>query len=162
MTNIKKLDQFFEHELNSNLKEILITRDQQGKYSLFGKYTIMPLDNGSFKAFTPKHIEEYQFSSLINAASWCLLHNEKLFALARRVAMLDLKLFSIRSDIENHSRLMLGASTSRSKWLYATKLQEDLSKQDFMQEEINYHINKSKQLQEKKFTRTKRQNFKYM
>jgi len=162
MKNVAKLDEIFEHGLKSDIKDILITCDKQGKYSLFGKYTIMPALSKGFKAFTPKHVEEYEFSSLIHAASWCTLHNAGRFKEARRMVMLDLKLSSIKMDIENHARLLKNSTTPSTRFLYVVKIEEDLLKQNLMLEEISYHINTSKRIQEQKFHKSEHQNFRYL
>jgi hypothetical protein len=162
MKNIEKLNELFEDGLTSDLMEVLITRDKQGKYSLFGKYTIIPIDDKGFIAFTPKHLEEYEFSTLVNAASWCTLHNAGRFKEAGRIVLLDLKLSSIKSDIENHIRLLKISKNQSTKFLYVVKLEEDLLRKNIMSEEINYHINSSKRIQEQKFHKSNRQKFKYL
>lgn len=162
MKNVAKFNELFEHGLTSDLMEVLITCDKQGKYSLFGKYTIMPIINRGFRAFTPKHLEEYEFSTLINAASWCTLHNAGKFKEARRIVLLDLKLSSIKSDIENHARLIELSTNSSTRMLYVVKLEEDLLRQNLMLEEISYHINSSRQIQEYKFYKSKQQKFRYL
>ena len=161
MTNVSKLDEFFEQEL-AVVKEVLITRDKQGKYSLFGKYTIIPTPTGHFKTFTPKHAEEHEFSTLVNATSCSTLHNAGRFKEARRIVSLDMRLISIKSDIENHIRLFQTTTNPFSKLTYTIKAEEDLLKQTRMLEEMSQHINSSKRLQERKFHSMKRPGFIYL
>jgi len=157
MIHLTKLDKFFENELNSDIKDILITCDKQGKYSLFGKYTIIPSLDGGFKTFTPKHAEEHVFSTLINAVSWCTLHNSGNFNNARRVVSLDLRLGSINIDIANHTRLFKVAPTPSVKLTYMIKVEEATLKKNLMLEEMSIHINKSKVIQERRFLNTRHQ-----
>ena len=76
--------------------------------------------------------------------------------------MLDLKLSSIKSDIENHARLIELSTNSSTRMLYVVKLEEDLLRQNLMLEEISYHINSSRQIQEYKFYKSKQQKFRYL
>jgi|FreactcultureFD7_1027221.scaffolds.fasta_scaffold01911_10 hypothetical protein len=161
MRFLAKLDEFFKNELSSDISEVLITCDSQGKYSLFGKYTILPNKNGNYLAFTSKHTEEYEFSTLINATAWCTLHNSKNFNEAKRIISLDMRLASINVDIENFLRLHDNALTSSTKLMYAIKIEEAILKKNLMLDEIRLHINKSKHIQECRFI-TNRQKNRYL
>ena len=156
---IAKLDYFFERELRSDLKEVLITCDKYGKYSLFGKYTIVTMDNGHFKTFTPKHAEENNFSTLTLAVAWCTLHNTGLYKEANKLISLDLKLCSLAVDIDVHERLVELSSVADTRCIiYEAKLAEDTFKQHLLTIELNSYINTSKQIQDRKFGKTNQSN----
>lgn len=146
-----KLNQFFEDELKSNLKEVLITKDRTGRYSLFGKYTIVPNKRGWFKVFSKD--TSVEFETVRNAVAWCTLHHSGKMREANRVQILDLKLSSIYTDLLVHRQLLRKHVGQESKWIYMTKLQEDTIKRKQILDEIKSYINSSKMIQTRKFNR---------
>jgi hypothetical protein len=147
-----KLNQFFENELKSDLKEVLITKDKTGRYSLFGKYTVVPTKQGWFKVFSKD--DPVEFETVRNAVAWCTLHHAGKLREAKRVQALDLQLSSIYIDLLVHRQLLRKHLGRDSKWLYVTKLQEDTRKRKQILDEITSYINSSKMIQTSKFNRT--------
>jgi hypothetical protein len=152
-----KLNQFFENELKSDLKEVLISKDQRGRYYLFGKYTIVPTKRGLYRVFA-KDID-IEFENMRNAAAWCTLHHAKKYREARRIEDLDLRLSSIDTDLLVH-RHMLKKRNDSSKWIYMNKIQEDTVKRRRILDEIKSYINSSKIIQTGKFNN--QSNFRFL
>mgnify|MGYP001809785450 CR=1 FL=1 len=147
-----KLNQFFEDELKSDLKEVLITKDQTGRYSLFGKYTVVPTKQGWFKVFS-KDIS-VEFETIRNAVAWCTLHHAGKMREAKRVQALDLQLASVYTDLLVHRQMLRKHLGRDSRWIYVTKLQEDTRKRKQILNEIKSYINSSKMIQNRNFNRT--------
>lgn len=160
MTDAAKLANFFDLEVHSELNEVMVTKDNKGKYMLFGKYYIVPINNGHFKVFALGYSSPIEFSTLKNATSWCILHKAGRQYDANRIESLDLKLCSMNVDIAIHKKLARNAVTTFDKVIYAIKLQEDTIKRRLIIQEINNYINTSKRIQEDKF-RKKYPNFNY-
>jgi len=154
-----KLNHFFEDELKSDLKEVLITKDKTGRYSLFGKYTIVPTKQGWFKVFS-KDIS-VEFETIRNAVAWCTLHHSGKMREANRVQILDLKLSSIYTDLIVHRQLLRKHVGQESKWIYMIKLQEDTIKRKQILDEIKSYINSSKMIQTRKFNQVNQSKFRY-
>jgi len=147
-----KLDQFFDNELRSDLKEVLITRDQGGRHSLFGKYTVVPTRHGIYKVFSSGVTLE--FETIRNAVAWCTLHHAKKYKEAKRIETLDMKLSSIDTDLAVHRHMLSRRAEDESKWIYVVKIQEDKYKKRQILEEIKSYINSSKMIQTSKFNKT--------
>jgi hypothetical protein len=152
-----KLNKFFEDELKSDLKEVLIPKDRIGRYSLFGKYTIVPNKRGCFKVFG-KDVS-VEFETIRNAVAWCTLHHSGKIREANRVQFLDLKLSSVYTDLLVHRQLLRKHLELDSKWIYVIKLQEDTIKRKQILDEIKSYINSSKMIQTRKFNRTNQTKF---
>lgn len=162
MSNVSKLAKFFDGEINSEIKELVVTDDSKGTYTFYGKYLIKMFPGGQYKAVVLDTKEIAEFSVLKNAVSWCTLHNAKLYKEARRLAYLDLKLSSLRVDTAIHRQLLKNATNSDGKLLYAIKVQEDTHRHRQVVQEINTYINNSKSIQASKFAKTKQPNFRYL
>ena len=152
MTNITKLAQFFDNELKSDVKNVIITCDRSGVYELFGKYVI----NQDSLGFKVRGITTgstlYSFSTLKNAVTWCTLQNEGRMSDAGRLYYLDSKICSIEFDIVVHKK-MLESASEQNRLIYRIKLQEDTYKRRAVLKEINSYINSSKRLQDIKFNK---------
>ena len=162
MTNATKLDQFFTREINADLKDVLISCDRFGKYSLFGKYTIAPTRDEYYKVTISGSESSYEFALLKNALTWCVFRNSAKQREASKIQLLDMKLCGIDVDLAVHRRKLKLATDSFTKDIYIIKVQEDTIKRKQIVAEINSYINNSKQIQVKKFTGKNKMNFKYL
>lgn len=152
MNNSVKLAKFFERELASNLKEVLIVRDSLGKYELYGKYLITKTLNGSFIVQHIDHgIAFNEFYSLKNAVTWCTLHNSGKKVDSDRLQYLDSLITSLDFDIAMHKKILKSRFFDQTKMIYVIKLQEDSYKRRKTLKEIETYINSSKTVQFKKF-----------
>jgi len=162
MTNATKLDQFFTREINADLRDVLITCDRLGKYSLFGKYTIAPTRDEYYKVTISGSESSYEFALLKNALTWCVFRNSAKQREASKIQLLDMKLCGIDVDLAVHRRKLKLATDSFTKDIYIIKVQEDTIKRKQIVAEINSYINNSRQIQVKKFTGKNKMNFKYL
>lgn len=162
MTNATKLDQFFTREINADLKDVLISCDRFGKYSLFGKYTIVPTNDEYYKVTMLGSESSYEFALLKNALTWCVFSNSSKQREASKIQLLDMKLCGIDVDLAVHRRKLKLATDSFAKDIYIIKVQEDTIKRKQIVAEINSYINNSRQIQVKKFTGKNKMNFKYL
>ena len=161
MTNATKLDQFFTREINADLKDVLITCDKLGRYSLFGKYTIIPTKEEYYKV-TVSGASSCEFASMKHALTWCIFSNSAKIREARRIQMLDMKLCSIDVDLAVHRRMLKIATDQVARDIYLTKVQEDTIKRKLIVEEINSYINNSRQIQVRKFVKSDKLHFSYL
>ena len=141
MTTVSKMHKFFDDELNSELKDVMITRDKSGALTVYGEYTILPNSNGYVKVIGKSLSLEFTFVK--NALAYVtLLHAGKRNE-ANRVYQLDLRLCSINVDLAVHRNILKKRSDPDSKLLYMIKVQEDTTKKRKIVEEIKSHINSS-------------------
>lgn len=156
MTIVTKLNKFFEEELQSELRDILITKDANGIYSLFGKYTISPTSQGYYKVKSKGLFTE--FTTIKNALAFVTLHNAGKFSEANQIQRLDLRLCSINIELQVHRNIL---KTTDNRLLYIIKIQEETIKRRRIVEEIKSYINNSIQLQARRFSKSQKPNFKY-
>lgn len=162
MTNAAKLDQFFSREINADLKDVLISCDRVGKYSLFGKYTIAPTSEEYYRITISGSSTSYEFASMKNALTWCVFSNSEKKREARKIQLLDMKLCGIDVDLAVHRRKLKTASDPFTKDIYIIKVQEDTIKRKQIVAEINSYINNSRQIQDRKFVNSDKLHFKYL
>jgi hypothetical protein len=148
--SIKALSNFIDNELDTDLQEVLFTKDAQGKYYLFGKYVIARLDN-LYKVYCLDTRNKVDFLSLKNATAWCVLRNSGDNHGASRIHNLDLKLSSIDIDIAVHKNKIRNAKSNFGTLISITKLQEDTYKRRWLVSELSQYINQSKRIQNNKF-----------
>ena len=153
MTNINKLAQFFDNQLKSDVKNVIITcDDRSGVYELFGKYVINQDSLGFKVRGVTTGSALYSFSTLKNAGTWCTLQNEGRISDAGRLYYLDSKICSIEFDIAVHKQ-MLESASAQNRLIYRIKLQEDAYRRRVVLKEINSYINSSKRLQDVRFSK---------
>ena len=148
--SIKALSNFIDSELDTDLQEVLFTKDAQGKYYLFGKYVIVRLNN-LYKVYCLDTRNKVDFLSLKNATAWCVLRNSGDNHGASRIHNLDLKLSSIDIDIAVHKNKIKNAKNNFGTLISITKLQEDTYKRRWLVSELSHYINQSKRIQNNKF-----------
>ena len=143
MKTVTKLDKFFDNQLKSDIQDVLITKDNNGKYSLFGKYFIVPTRVGYHKVISGTMESPIEFSQLKNAVTWCTLINANKRKEAKKVVDLDLRLCSIDFELSVHRNILKKTTESDARWVYIMKVQEDIFKRRMVVEEINSYINSS-------------------
>lgn len=161
MTNATKLAKFIDSGLNSDIKEILVTKESPNKYTFFGKYNVILNQRGFYTVFSTKTLAFKEFSTLKTATAWCVFDHVGKHGSSQRLESLDLKLSSISTDIAVHKNMVRNATNIDTKSIYVTKLQEDNHRRRLTLQEINFYINSSRVLQEQKF-RTKAPKFNYL
>jgi hypothetical protein len=160
MQNVAKLDRFFGNQLKSEIQDVLITKDNNGRYSLFGRYSIIPKPDNYYRVVSGV-TEPIEFSQLKNAVTWCTLLHAGKHRDAKKMEELDTKLCSIDFDLTVHRTILRNKSEEGSRMIYINKIQEDVYKRRLIVEEINSYINSSKIMQARKFDLSKKPNFKF-
>ena len=145
-----KLANFVNTELSSELKELILTKDNSGKYYLFGKYIILN-NKQTYTVYCIKTGYKLEFCTLKNATAWCILDNVGKHLDARRIETLDLRLSSIDVDIAVHKNKIRNSKNDFSSVISLTKLQQDTLKRKIIISELSDYINNSKQIQYKNF-----------
>lgn len=159
MTIVTKLNQFFEEELQSDIKDILITKDSNGVYHLFGQYVIAPTKNGYYKV---KGVQpNVEFTTIKNALAYVTLHHAKRYSAANRIQQLDLSLCSVNIELAVHRNILRNGIDNNNRLIYIIKIQEETIKRRRIVEEIKSYINSSIQIQTSRFNQSDKPNFRY-
>lgn len=148
--NVKALSKFVTNELNTEIQEVVFSRDSQGKYYLFGKFVIVQ-DSGLYKVYCLVTRNKLEFSSLKNATAWCVLRNSGDHIGPAKIYNLDLKLSSIDTDIAVHKNKIKKAKNNFVGMISVTKLQEDVYKRRMVLSELSYYVDQSKRILNAKF-----------
>ena len=103
--DFSKIQNFFKQEMSSDIKDRIVSVND-GKYELFGKYSITIDADKLYVITEEKHSEVLvKFNSLKNAVAWCTLYDKKNFTNAKKIEKLDRMLSSIDFNIEIHKKL---------------------------------------------------------
>ena len=107
------IDREFERAFRAEFKEVLpntIFQNENGSYSVFGKYRIEPLRPG-YRVYC--HATEVgTFNSTKSALSWCIADKYQAYNTARDILELDIKLGALTADIS--ARTAIGERST--KW----------------------------------------------
>lgn len=148
MKNIySKMNKFFDEEIKSDIRDILITKDRHGTISLFGKYVIRQTNDCLYRVTTNNM--SLLFGEIQNALAYVILMNEGKTRQANRIEFLDNYLASINFDIVVHRRMLKKKNENRS--FYMTQIQEKVIKKKNTIGEIKSYVELCKKLQEEKF-----------
>ncbi len=152
MRNTEKLDPLFSKDLNSKLKEILISRNNDGSYTLFSKYHIVLSDG----LYSVKMLHEIEFQALIfsclkHAVTWCTLDRRKEHKLSRRVQEIDLLLSSEDVEISILRRRIENTVDPEDRSIFVAKFFNHESKKRALIKELEGYILDSKYWQTKTF-----------
>jgi len=136
--------------LKKKIKELFITKEDNGSYSLFGKYTITKDNNGLY--FVTLYGEHYKisFSSLKNAVTYCVFNQHNKQKDGQRVLDLDELVSSLNFNIAQTTKMYNKADKDRKQILGAKIVEAKFKKKQALREMENY-INLSKYWQIKKF-----------
>lgn len=135
-------------DLKNKIKDLLVIRNDDGTYHLFGKYQIERMGVNNYVVFTQE--QQLEFSSLKHAVTWCVFDKNNKYKEVKRIHELDGLLGSIEVNILQHSRLA-EKYNDESKDIFLAKLYEDRIKKKQLTHEISEFINLSKHWQSKKF-----------
>lgn len=159
MTTVNRLNKFFDEELGSGLRDVLITRDHTGRYTLFGEYSIVPTKNGYFRVLDKTG--KIEFTTIRNALAYVTLVHAGKRKDADRIERLDLSLSSINVDLAIHRNILRGKTDPESRLIYIIKIQEDSIKRRRIIAEIKAYINSSIRIQERRFDTARKPSFKH-
>jgi len=143
-------------ELSSKINDLLIVRETDGSYFLFGKYKIV-VDNQGNHRLHDSYDNEFihNFSNLKNAVTYCVFDKNKKNSWLARIIELDSLLGSLEVMIAQHEKLIKKSTDNEIKSIYLAKLCEEKLKKREMTKEINSYIQTSKYWQTKKYDENK-------
>jgi hypothetical protein len=145
-------DKEFERALRQELKDILpntIWQNDDGVYSVFGKYRIEPECDG-YRVFC--HASEVGiFNSTRTALSWCIADKYKSYNTARDILELDTKLGVLSADIAARTSI----AERSTKWEFrdsvGTKLETKIIRKKKVENELAKCVNWAKYCQQRGF-----------
>jgi len=137
-------------DLASKIRDLLIIREDDGSYNLFGKYKVTQSNTG-FVITVDNEPVNYSFSSLKTAVTWCVFDKNKKYKEVKRLIELDLALGGIDVAIAQHKRLLTKSNDLIDKQIFMAKLVEEKRKKQTLSQEIQAYITTSKYMQSKKF-----------
>jgi hypothetical protein len=143
-------------ELSSKINDLLIVRETDGSYFLFGKYKIV-VDNLGNHNLLDLYDDSliHNFLNLKNAVTYCVFDKNKKNSMLARIIELDALLGGLEVVIAQHEKLIKKSTDSGIKSIYLTKLYEEKLKKREMTKEINSYIQTSKYWQTKKYDENK-------
>ena len=150
MKSVGKLANFFEQELKTNLKDLIIPYPNN-RYELFGRFRIESKDQ-LFVITDSKTKQSIRLSSLKNAVLYCTLASVGKHMESRRIENLDLKLMSLQVDMAIHKKMLKSAVDDDAKFIYINKLQEAAYRKKILNAEVTGYINSSKRILEFKLS----------
>jgi hypothetical protein len=143
-------------DLNSKIHDLLIVRENDGSYFLFGKYKIVVDNQGNHNLIDPyDNIIIHNFSNLKTAVTYCVFDKNKQNKLLPRIIELDSLLGGLEVMIAQHEKLAKKTLDNEIKSIYLAKLYEEKLKKREMTKEINNYIQISKYWQTKKYEENK-------
>lgn len=147
MNELTKIDEFFNKQNTNQIKNISLFKTADG-YELFYKYNITKIEE--FYQVTYKYSYTVKnFSSLINAFSYCIFDHRNKISMANRIESLDTVLKGVNFEIIRYNDLMTSSKIVDDKLIYAAKLNESLNKKKKIKKEIGRYIDESIKWQEK-------------
>lgn len=135
-------------DLKTKIKDLLVIKNDDGTYHLFGKYQIERTGVNNYVVFTQE--QTFEFSSLRHAVTWCVFDKNNKYKEVKRIHELDGMLGSIEVHMSQHSRLA-AKYADETKDIYLAKLYEDKLRKKQVITELSEFINLSKHWQSKKF-----------
>lgn len=139
-----------KEELNA-LKDIVIFRETDGSYNLYGKYTISKDLDGLYIIEVLGTHTQKSFYKLRNAVVWCSYDKRNLLKDSKRIHQLDQMIFSMDTEIYLHSNLIKKAQSSDFKIIYLSKLIQNKAKKRKYSEEIYRYLLEYQRWQTKLF-----------
>jgi hypothetical protein len=139
-----------KQDLAKKINDLLIIKQDDSSYHLFGQYHILKTDNIYFVSTAYDPDVKLQFAQLKHAVTWCVFHKNKKHKDLTKIAELDERLGGLQVTINNLKRLAESAK-SEDKPIYLAKLFEDKVKRHAAQKAMNFYIDTSKYWQTKVF-----------
>ena len=142
----------FERALRHEIKDILpntIWQNEDGVYSVFGKYQIVPEKPG-YRVFCSA-TDVGLFSSSRSALSWCIADKYQEYNLARDILALDTKLYSLTNDITARANLADRSKAPLFRETIETKLETKIIRKKIVEKQLVNCVNRAKYIQQRGF-----------
>jgi hypothetical protein len=142
----------FERALQQEFRDLLpntIFKDDDGSYSVFGKYRITPANPG-YRVYCSA-TEVGIFNSTKSALSWCIADKHQAYNTARNILELDIKLGAMTRDIAVRTAI----AEQSTQWIFrdtiGTKLETKLIRKKKVESELTKCVNWAKYIQQRGF-----------
>ena len=148
MTPVKK----FERALRQEFRDLLpntIFEDEDGGYSVFGKYRIESAHPG-YRVYCAA-TEVGVFNTTKSALSWCIADKHQAYNTAREILELDTKLGAMTRDIATRTAIAEGSTQWRFRDTVGTKLETKLIRKKKVENELTKCVNWAKYIQQRGF-----------
>ena len=146
------IDKEFERAFRAEFRDILpntIFKDDDGSYSVFGKYRIEPAYPG-YRVYCSA-TDVGTFNSTKSALSWCIADKHQAYNTARDILELDIKLGAMTRDIAARTTI----ADNSNKWDFrdtaGTKLETNIIRKKRVENELTKCINWAKYIQQRGF-----------
>jgi len=138
-------------DLSKKIKDLLVLKQDDGSYHLFGQYHIFKNAVGLYcvKNTFDIYTDIREFAQLKHAVTWCVFHKNKKIKDLYKIEQLDQQLDGLTVTINIQKRL--ATKNAENKYIHLAKLYEDKLKKKVAQEAMDYYVNSSKHLQIKTF-----------
>jgi hypothetical protein len=139
-----------KHELSKRVKDLLIIKQDDGSYHLFGQYQI---SKDTHELYTVQWLNDptltIKFGQLKYAVTWCVFHKNNKYKDLNKIAELDETLDSLSMIIDNHKRL--AERNLENRPIHLAKLSQDKLRRKQAQKAMDYYVEYSKYWQNKTF-----------
>lgn len=138
-------------DYKNKIKDLLIMRNDDGSYHLFGQYRIEE-GNGEYTLLheIDTSYAKKTFGSLKYAVTYCVFEQHKRKEV-KRIEELDELISSYDAEIVQHKKLAEKSTSIEEKSIFLAKLYEDKLKKTKAVKEISYLVELSKYWQEKRY-----------
>ena len=148
MNNLKE----FERALYQEFKDLLpntILKDEDGSYSVFGKYRIESAYPG-YRLYCAA-TEVGVFNSTKSALSWCIADKHCAYNTARDILELDIKLGAMTRDISSRTAIAERSNQWDFRDIVGTKLETKIIRKKKVENELAKCVNWAKYIQQRGF-----------
>jgi hypothetical protein len=148
MTKDQAMERLIREEFKQTLP-FLIWQNEDGEYEAFGKYRIVPEEQG-YSVYINDD-EQGFFNSTRTALSWCVADKYARYNLARDLLSYDNMLAFISNDIFVRAGVANKTTDPVLKESIETKLEPKIIQKRVVQEQLDKCVNWAKYLQQKGF-----------
>lgn len=149
MNKTQKLEEFARREFN-DAADIVMMRNDDGDYELFGKYRIVPVAKNKYFVYCYDN-EVGMFTSSRTAVSWCIIDKHQEYNLARQLLNADRTLGLLNNDISVRSMMSQRNRQRDAREIIDTKLETKIIHKKALENEVTKYVNRAKYLQQRGF-----------
>jgi hypothetical protein len=142
----------FERALQQEFRDLLpntIFKDDDGSYSVFGKYRIESANPG-YRLYCSA-TEVGIFNSTKSALSWCIADKNQAYNTARDILELDIKLGAMTRDIAVRTTIAEHSNRWEFRDNVGTKLETKIIRKKQVENELAKCVNWAKYIQQRGF-----------
>ena len=142
----------FERALQQEFRDLLpntIFKDDDGSYSVFGKYRIESANPG-YRLYCSA-TEVGIFNSTKSALSWCIADKHQAYNTARDILELDSKLGAMTRDIAARTAIAEHSKQWEFRDTVGTKLETKIIRKKKIENELTKCVNWAKYIQQRGF-----------